>query len=74
MKDFTIIYTPAGYDRTTKTDWFKITEGEEFEFEDGYEKVENSMDAIRVFEIIAQKWWETGETRDSIIEVKVTNH
>lgn len=58
--------------KSHKPDFVTITEGDQFEFETGFEKVTNIIDAINIFEIIAAKYWGTYETKAAITNIKVS--
>lgn len=68
MTTYTIKYKVTGSQRIDRV---TITEGETFEFETGIEKVTNIIDVIRVFEIIAARWWGTYETKNAITNIEV---
>ena len=70
MTTFQIEYIKTGSGELKTTDRVSISEGEEFEFETGTEKVESITDAILVFEMIAEKWWGTYENRHAIVNIK----
>lgn len=71
MTLYEITYKCTGSGQNGRLDRVTITEGEEFEFETGIEKVTNITDAIEIFEVIAAKWWGTYETRNAIVNINV---
>lgn len=70
MTTFQIEYIKTGSGELKTTDRVSISEGEEFEFETGTEKVESITDAIEIFELIAAKWWGSYENRNAIVNIK----
>lgn len=68
MTSYQIEYTNA---ISKKPDHVTINVGDQFEFETGFEKVTNIIDAINIFEIIAAKYWGTFETKATITNIKV---
>lgn len=71
MMIFDITYIRSGSGERKLTDRVTISEKDEFEFEDGVFTVHNIMDAIEAFELVAEKWWGTFETKNAITSINV---
>lgn len=71
MTIFEITYIRSGSGERKLTDRVTISQGDEFEFEDETLTVYNIVDAIKVFELVAKKWWGTYETKNAITSIKV---
>lgn len=67
---YEIEYIRTGSGETKKTDKVIIWENDDYEFEHGIVRAHNICEVIELFEIIAEKYWGTYETRHAIINIK----
>lgn len=72
MTFYEIEYIRTGSGEKKETSKVIITNHDKFEFETGVEEVTNILDAILVFEMIAEKWWGTYENKNAIVNIKVS--